>query len=195
MVVTPWIQQTSNCILPTWVVADFVERGIIPIPGLEAFSAIIQSCAVYSEAAAGSVPGFDPADFPEVNNGAGFAADLSGNELPNAPHWTFNIGAQYDIPLGSDWEATIRGDYYRQAGSYARVYNLESDRLRGWDNANLSLTVARPADGLAFQIYAKNIFDNTPITDAFLNSDATGMTTNIFTLDPRLIGFSISKTF
>jgi outer membrane receptor protein involved in Fe transport len=195
MVVTPWLQQTSNCILPTWLVADFVEQGVIPIPGLEAFSPIIQSCAVYSEAAAGSVPGFDPADYPEVNNGAGFAADLSGNELPNAPHWTFNVGAQYDLPLGPDWEVTLRGDYYRQASSYARVYNLASDRLRGWDNANLSLTVARPADGLALQIYAKNIFDNTPITDAFLNSDATGMTTNIFTLDPRLIGLSISKAF
>ena len=29
------------------------------------------------------------------NEGRGFAADLSGNELPNAPRVTFNVGAQY----------------------------------------------------------------------------------------------------
>ena len=41
----------------------------------------------------------------------------------------------------------------------------------------------------------KNIFNKSPITDAFLNSDDTGLTTNVFTLDPRIIGFSIAKKF
>jgi iron complex outermembrane receptor protein len=41
----------------------------------------------------------------------------------------------------------------------------------------------------------RNVFDETPITDAFLNSDDQGLTTNIFTLDPRILGASIRYSF
>jgi len=50
-------------------------------------------------------------------------------------------------------------------------------------------------DDLTFEAYVKNVFNSTPLTDAFLNSDDTGLTTNVFTLDPRIIGFSIAKRF
>jgi len=49
--------------------------------------------------------------------------------------------------------------------------------------------------GLSIEAYVKNVFDETPITGAFLNSDDTGLSTNIFTLDPRLVGVSITKRF
>src|SRR3546814_20976122 len=65
------------------------------------------------------------------NGGNGFYADLGGNELPNAPHYTFNVGAQYSAFLeGGDWVLTFRGDYYRQGKSYARVFNTAYDRLK-----------------------------------------------------------------
>lgn len=130
------------------------------------------------------------------NGGRGFAADLTGNELPNSPRWTANIGAQYTFFLGGgDWELTFRGDYYRQAKSYARIYNTEYDRLRAWDNVNIAVTLTRPESDLTFQLYVKNLLNKSPITDFFTNSDDTGLTTNVFTLDPRLIGFNISKRF
>jgi len=55
--------------------------------------------------------------------------------------------------------------------------------------------VERPEDGLKIELYAKNLLDKTPITDAFLNSDDSALTTNVFVLDPRLIGLSIRKGF
>src|SRR3546814_4801705 len=82
-----------------------------------------------------------------LNGGAGLKTDLSGNELPNSPHWTVNIGAEYTIPFGTEWSATIRGDAYWQAKSWARVYNLNPyDRLRDWTNFNISLRVDGPED-------------------------------------------------
>jgi outer membrane receptor protein involved in Fe transport len=57
------------------------------------------------------------------------------------------------------------------------------------------MTLERPADGLVFQAYVKNLFDKTPITDTFTNSDDTGLTANVFTLDPRLVAVSVSKRF
>ena len=77
----------------------------------------------------------------------------------------------------------------------SRILQHEYDRLRAWDNANLAVTLARPADDLTFQFYVKNLFDDAPITDFFTNADDTGLSANIFTLDPRIIGFSMAKKF
>src|SRR5690606_34774004 len=110
--------------------------------------------------------------------------------------WTLNIGAQYTFFLDAgNWELTFRGDYYRQSKSYARVYNTAYDRLRSWDNVNAAITLKNVENDLSFQLYAKNIFNNDTITDFFTNSDDTGLTTNVFTLDPRIIAFSVSKSF
>ena len=128
------------------------------------------------------------------NGGRGFYADLSGNELPNSPRLTLNVGAQYSLFL-DEWKLTLRGDYYRQGASYARVYNTAYDRLRGWDNANLSFTLENAKWDMTAQFYVKNVFDGTPITDAFTNSDDTGLTTNVFTLEPRIFGFRLTKRF
>jgi outer membrane receptor protein involved in Fe transport len=95
----------------------------------------------------------------------------------------------------NDWELTLRGDYYRQGKSWARVYNTAIDRLKAWDNSNISVTLDRPESGFAMQVYVKNLFNKTPITDAFINSDDSGLTTNVFTLDPRVIGFNVTKSF
>ena len=41
----------------------------------------------------------------------------------------------------------------------------------------------------------KNVFDDAPVVGAFTNSDDTQLTTNVFTLDPRILGFNITKSF
>ncbi len=129
------------------------------------------------------------------NNGMGLYDELGGNELPNAPHWTVSLGGQHTWDFAEGWRATVRADAYWQSQSWARVYNAVNDKLHGWYNTNLSLWIERPEDNLKIEIYAKNLLDKTPITDAFMNSDDTSLTTNVFVLDPRLIGLSIRKGF
>jgi len=41
--------------------------------------------------------------------------------------------------------------------------------------------------------HVKNMLGTTAITGVFLNSDDSGLTTNIFTTDPRLFGIRITK--
>ncbi|MGV2495071.1 TonB-dependent receptor [Pelagerythrobacter aerophilus] len=219
MLLRPWLQVPSNCVAPK----AFVER-VLSGPAMFHYLALAALCPG-SNRAGTFVPGgvglvpfwafygftYDPAApyNPDTvglnidqggsgapNGGRGFYADLSGNELPNAPRWTMNLGAQYTFFLeDDDWELTFRGDYYRQAKSYARIYNTEYDRLKAWDNLNLAVTLERPESQLAFQLYVKNVFNDAPITDFFTNSDDTGLTSNVFTLDPRIIGFSVTKGF
>jgi outer membrane receptor protein involved in Fe transport len=199
MVVKPWVQLASNCIAPREVVETIVNSPAYNNLNAQAYlSPLCGSSYIGSYGAGGFLPilfgvSYDPAvDAP--NQGRGFYADLGGNELPNSPHWTFNLGAQYTFPM-NDWELTLRGDYYRQGKSWARVYNTAIDRLRAWDNSNISVTLDRPESGFAMQVYVKNLFNKTPITDAFINSDDSGLTTNVFTLDPRVIGFNVTKSF
>jgi hypothetical protein len=139
-------------------------------------------------------PGFDP-DQPEINGGAGFAKDLSGNELPNAPPFTVSFSADYTIPVTADWADTFHGDYYWQDYSWARVFNDNPyDRLRGYTNVNLAL-ILTSQNGWQVMGYLKNVFDVTDITGTFLNSDDSGLTTNIFLTDPRLFGVRVTKNW
>ncbi len=137
--------------------------------------------------------GFDPSSAP--NDGEGFSKSLSGNKLPNAPPFTLSAGAQYTLPLSQDWAGTLRGDYYWQDSSWARVFNDDPyDRLRGYTNVNLTLIFTNQ-NGWQVMLYDKNVFDTTAITGDFLNSDDSGLTTNVFLTDPKLIGIRVTKNW
>ena len=77
------------------------------------------------------------------------------NPLPNSPDWTISLGAQYTMEFG-DWSATMRGDYYHQTDSVTRIWNSVPDRVKGWDNVNLTLTVDNKDLGLEFAGFVKN---------------------------------------
>src|SRR3546814_10991473 len=113
---------------------------------------------------------YDYTNYPELNGGAGLKADLGGNELPNSPRWTANLGAQYTVDFDQDWSATIRGAGYWQAKSWARVYNSDpSDRLKSWTNFNLSFRV----DGLEelpLHANVKNVVTSTPLHGAYIHT-------------------------
>ena len=138
-------------------------------------------------------PGFDPSSVP--NNGAGINKDLSHHSLPNAPPFTFSAGAQYSMPITANWAGTLRGDFYWQDDSWARVFNDNPyDRIHGYTNLNLTLILTSQS-GWQVMGFAKNVLNTTAITGAFLNSDDSGLTTNVFLTDPRLLGVRITKNW
>ena len=122
----------------------------------------------------------------------GVEADLGGNQLPNAPHWTVSLGAQYTWTLGG-WDATLRGDYYHQTKSFARVYNTTPDRIKGWDNVNLTLTLENSDLGVEVAGFVKNATNEKAITDTYLTDDSSALFRNAFYTDPRTYGVSVTK--
>jgi len=225
MVVKPFITQASNCILPKSVVAaflntpDFFATGELvdvnqfgqlcgiayndhfdPVTGLPyvanptaAVRKVVGPAGMNQSFIPPGYVGFDPTTAP--NNGQGFDKNLSGNFLPNAPPFTISGGAQYTMPLSSDWAGTLRADYYWQDYSWARVFNDNPyDRLRGYTSVNLSL-ILTSQNGWQVMLYDKNVFDTTAITGDFLNSDDSGLTTNVFLTDPKLIGIRVTKNW
>ncbi len=213
LVVKPLPDQASNCILPVYVVAYQFDQskglnygavsndcgqaynaGLDPVTWKPYTSDLTGATTAHNDPIPlGSYPGFNPATAP--NGGAGFTKDISGNELPNAPPFTVSFSAEYTLPVTSEWAATIRGDYYWQDYSWARVFNDNPyDRLRGYTNVNAAL-ILTSQNGWQVMGYVKNVFNVTDITGAFLNSDDSGLTTNVFLTDPRLLGIRITKNW
>src|SRR6185312_9326249 len=104
---------------------------------------------------------------PAPNNGQGFYKDLSGKELPNAPHYTVSLTADYTVPLSPDWAATLHSDYYWQSHSWSRVFNAVNDKINGYSTLNLAL-ILNDSSGWQIMGYVKNILDVTAITGTFL---------------------------
>jgi iron complex outermembrane recepter protein len=218
MVIKPIVTNASNCILPAYVVAATMEQtlsigGLISGVCTDAYGGHLDPATGFPFVANPTIstegavppgyPGFDPIGAnatnngvgPAPNNGEGFSKELGGNELPNAPPFTVSLGAQYTLPLTPNWAGTLRGDYYWQDYSWARVFNDNPyDRLRGYTNVNLALIFTNQ-NGWQVMFYDKNIFNETAITGTFLNSDDTGLTTNVFLTDPKLIGIRVTKNW
>lgn len=122
----------------------------------------------------------------------GVEVDLDGNSLPNAPHWTISLGAQYTWTLG-DWDATLRGDYYHQSKTFARIYNSGPDSIKAWDNVNLTLTVENQDLGIEVAGFVKNATKEKAVTDFYLTDDSSGLYRNAFYTEPRTYGVSLTK--
>jgi outer membrane receptor protein involved in Fe transport len=142
-------------------------------------------------------PGVDLECLTELShNGEGFYKDLSGNELPNAPHMTATITADYTVPLPSNWLMTLHTDLYYQSEAWTRIFNTEGyDKLKAYSNINLAAIFTNEDAGWKVMAYVKNVLDRDSITGAFLNSDDTGLTTNVFLTEPRLYGLRVTKEF
>jgi len=122
----PWVQLPSNCVIPTHMAeawlnsANGIQRNWTMCGGLGGLLGVLYGRGLM-DPRTGDL--YDSANYPELNGGAGFYTELGGNELPNSPRWTANLGAEYTVPFDGDWSATLRGDAYWQAKSWARVYN------------------------------------------------------------------------
>jgi iron complex outermembrane recepter protein len=222
MVVKPFATQASNCILPDYVVAYTIlsrynnvsdestvnaslacehayNLGLDPVTQLPYAHCPTEQLGSYGipdpYANPGcQYPGFDP-NQPDINNGEGFAKNLGGNQLPNAPHFTTSLSAEYTVPLSESWAGTLHGDFYWQSQSFARIFNDRPyDKIRGYSTTNAAL-ILTSADGWQVMGYVKNVFNVTAVTGDFLNSDDSGLTTNVFLTDPRLYGVRVTKNW
>lgn len=188
----------SNCVMSTAAAQTVLAVSNGQVPGFtpNPFN-ILGGCTLASTAGAGTNINGTGAIAAGTNAFGGLVSegvpvDLSGNELPNAPQWTISLGAQYSWTVG-DWDATLRGDYYHQTSTYARIYNSTADRIKSWDNVNLTLTVVNSDMGVEVAGFVKNATNEKAITDFYLTDDSSGLFRNVFYTEPRTYGVSVTK--
>ncbi|CAA9491492.1 MAG: TonB-dependent receptor [uncultured Sphingomonadaceae bacterium] len=122
--------------------------------------------------------------------------NLRGNELPFAPKFKVNVGAQYTVGLGaSGWTATLRGDYVRQSRYFSREFNTPNDRIAPWAYANALLRLDDPDGTLSFEAFVKNIGNNDNITNSIIEDAQVGQYRNVRVLEPRTYGVALRFAF
>jgi hypothetical protein len=96
--------------------------------------------------------------------------------------------------MPNDWMATLHTDLYYQSEAWTRIFNMPGyDKLKAYTNVNLAAIFTNENAGWKVMAYVKNVFDRNSITGSFLNSDDTGLTTNVFLTEPRLYGLRVTK--
>lgn len=184
----------SDCIAPVAQLAQLqglINAGVLPaiamtgVPGTNSLGVCQGAFAAGGPLSA----------LVTVTPSQGIPAQIGGNDLPNSPHWTVSLGAQYQWDLGGSWTLTPRADFYYQSSSYARIFNAPNDRLDSYTNINLSLILDNPDNGWNVQLFVKNLENKTVVTDQYLTDDTSGLFTNIFLTEPRLYGISVTKNF
>lgn len=190
----------SNCVVSTASAQTALAISNGQVPGFtpNPFN-LLGVCTLASAAGAGTNINGTGAIAAGTNAFGGLVSEgvpvnIGGNDLPNAPEWTVSLGAQYTMNFG-DWAATLRGDYYRQSETFARIYNSGPDRIDSWENVNLTLTVANLDMGLEIGAFVKNATDEEAITDFYLTDDSSGMFRNVFYTEPRTYGVWVQKRF
>lgn len=138
------------------------------------------------------------AEFQEFFNGDyanGFAiADLSGNTLPNAPEYTFKIGANYEVDVGSG-KLRLRGEVYYQDDVYFTEWNREDAFQEAYALVNANADYEFASGAWLVSLWGRNLADeeiisNNIITAPLYNSVRVGSL-----LPPRTFGASVAFRF
>ncbi len=135
-------------------------------------------------------PGGDPTRYVD-----GFAKDLDGNELPNAPKFNINIGASYTFSFLMPGEFTPRISYYWQSEMYGRLFNSERDKISSWSQANAGLRWNDEENRIYLDFWIQNFTNNDEITTQYFTDASSGNFTNVFLLEPLTVGGTIGFSF
>ncbi|MEP1470060.1 MAG: TonB-dependent receptor [Halieaceae bacterium] len=125
----------------------------------------------------------------------GLPYDLSGNQLPNAPEFSFNLGIAYIWPLANGMELTASTNYYWQDTFYVRAFNAPNDELDEWDVWNATLFLQSSDASWYGEAWVRNIQDDDHITGQYLGDQNVGLGSNQFLLEPRTYGITLGYNF
>ncbi len=125
----------------------------------------------------------------------GVPVDLSGNELQNSPEFKVAVGAQYTHDLANDMSLVARVDYSFTGEYYGRNYNRPIDRIGSYDVVNAQLTLNGPGRRWYLRGFVQNLTGNDAVTGMYVTDPATGLFTNVFTLEPRRYGLAAGFRF
>jgi iron complex outermembrane receptor protein len=145
-----------------------------------------------------SIEGVDVTESLSTQNADGtgggreYEYNLNGNQLPNAPEFSFSLGAQYTFPVESlGIDITPRTDFYWQSQMEGRIFNAPLDAIPSWYRWDAQL-IFEDAEGRWFvRGYVKNILNDANVTGIYVSDAATANFTNVFTIEPRLFGFAV----
>jgi outer membrane receptor protein involved in Fe transport len=125
----------------------------------------------------------------------GVPVGLNGNALPQAPTYKWAVGAQYTIDFAGGWTIVPRADLNYTGNFSASVFNLNIDRVPGYEVVNAQIQVNAPDDRFYLRAFVQNLTDNDAVTGQAVADQSSGLYTNIFTIEPRRYGVAAGFRF
>jgi len=114
--------------------------------------------------------------------------NLDGNELQGSPQWTVSLGAQYTHFMGNGMSITGRLDYYWQDEFYTTTFNRSQDLINSWDVWNAQVTLNSRDDTWYLKGFVQNLEDDDNLVGTYQTDPSSGLFTNGFFIEPRLVG-------
>ncbi|MBB4860514.1 iron complex outermembrane receptor protein [Novosphingobium chloroacetimidivorans] len=114
----------------------------------------------------------------------GLFAQIDGNPLPNAPKWTVNATARYDIPVGDTSKLFIATDWNVQG--YTNFVLYKTDEFYSKGNFEGGLKIGYDTGNFEVAAFARNITNEKNLKGVIENYMAAVYN------EPRIIGVSLS---
>jgi iron complex outermembrane receptor protein len=121
--------------------------------------------------------------------GRGVFAQIDGNPLPNAPKYTANVTARYDVPLGNGGSLFAATDWMVQGYTNFVLYKTAEFHSKGDFEGGLKIGYTAPGGQYEIAAFARNITNEKNLKGVIENYMAA-----VFN-EPRVIGGSISGKF
>jgi outer membrane receptor protein involved in Fe transport len=125
----------------------------------------------------------------------GVLQNIKGKELPGAPNFKWNIGAQYTVPLGGGMKLSPRVDVIYVGDSYGNIFNGNVNRLKGYEQINAQIQLSGDQDKWFLRGFVQNLTDNSALTGITVGDQSQGLMTNSFALEPRRYGIAAGFKF
>jgi iron complex outermembrane receptor protein len=126
----------------------------------------------------------DPVTVRPIFGTPAYLASIDGNPLPNAPKWTLNATARYDIPVGERGKFFIATDWNVQGYTNLVLYKTEEFYADG--NFEGGLKVGYDTGDFEIAAFARNITNEKNLKGVIENYMAPVYN------EPRIIGVSLS---
>ena len=126
---------------------------------------------------------------------SGILQNISGRKLPQSPNYKFSAGVQYTARFGDDYTLVPRFDLAYTGDFSAYIFNLPIDRVRSYVQMNAQIQFNGPDSRYFVRGYIQNIENSNAITGQALSDAASGLFTNVFTLEPRRYGVAVGFKF
>lgn len=126
---------------------------------------------------------------PTITNSRGVFAQIDGNPLPNAPKYTANVSARYDIPLASGARLFASTDWFLQGYTSFVLYKTREFTSRGDFEGGLKIGYTAPGGAYEIAAFARNITNEKNLKGVIENYMAA-----VFN-EPRVIGVALSGKF
>ncbi|MBX3595052.1 TonB-dependent receptor [Sphingomonas sp.] len=136
---------------------------------------------------------FSPYLTIDPNRSALGLIDIGGNKVPQAPLYSFYLGAEYGWDLDGN-RVTVRGDWRRTGKTYFDIYNNAPMVQPAYDVFGANVTL-ETGDHWRFTAFVRNIGNTYAASQRSLQSNALGGIVNGVLIPPRTYGLTAGYRF